>query len=180
MIPANTNAVKSFEYIESFAANRNDSDSLKKEWKKVFGGKGITTEQADAYLKYINAEVHNRDLVGFELLIDFKQPINLVEGGLDAVTLGYNTIPLFGKTISDLLKKRVIENDTPEIRVILDDDALKESIQISEMFTKMGRKVKLVKLDGKDPNKLGRYRTQEIISNTKILSFSDIIKYKIK
>jgi hypothetical protein len=45
---------KSFEYIESFAANRNDSDSLKKEWKKVFGGKGITTEQADAYLKYIN------------------------------------------------------------------------------------------------------------------------------
>jgi len=134
----------------------------------------------DAYLKYINAEVHSRDLVGFELLIDFNQPINLVEGGLDAVTLGYNTIPLFGKTVSDLLKRRVIENNTPEIRVILDDDALKEAIQISEMFTKMGRNVKLVKLDGKDPNKLGRYRTQEIIENTKILSFSDIIKYKIK
>ncbi len=132
------------------------------------------------YLKYLNANVPNHTLVGFELLIDFKQPINLVEGALDAVTLGYNTIPLFGKNLSSLLKQRIVENKTPEIRIILDDDALNEALQMSEYLIKMGLRVKLVRLNGKDPNSLGRFKTQEIIEDTKFLEFSDIVRLKIK
>ena len=131
------------------------------------------------YLKYINANVSAHNIVGFELLIDFKQPINLVEGALDAITLGHNTIPLYGKNVSRLLKKRIIENKTPEIRVILDDDALKESISICENFINMGKTVKLVRLNGKDSNQIGRSKSQEIVENTKILDFSDLIKLKI-
>jgi hypothetical protein len=45
---------KSFEHIEAFASNTKDPVQLKKEWKKVFGGKGITDEQATSYLAYLN------------------------------------------------------------------------------------------------------------------------------
>jgi hypothetical protein len=45
---------KSFEYIETFAANTNDVEKLRKEWKKTFGGKGINEKQATAYLNYVH------------------------------------------------------------------------------------------------------------------------------
>jgi hypothetical protein len=134
----------------------------------------------DSFLKYINATVKSRDLIGFEHLIDFKQPINLVEGALDAITLGMNTIPLFGKSIPNKLKQRIIQEDTPEIRIILDDDAFADAIRLSERMIKLGKNVKLVKLDGKDPNVLGKFKTMEIIDNTKKLDFFDLISYKIK
>lgn len=134
----------------------------------------------DIFLKYINANVPNHEIVGFELLIDFKQPINLVEGSLDAVSLGYNTIPLFGKNLSALLKQRIVENKTPEIRIILDDDAFSEALSMSEYLIKLGFPVKLVRLGGKDPNLIGRFQTQKIIEETKLLEFSDIIKFKLK
>lgn len=134
----------------------------------------------DVYLKYINAQVPNHNIVGFELLVDFKQPINLVEGSLDAITLGYNTIPLFGKNLSVLLKQRIIENKTPEIRVILDDDAFTEALSICEYLLRFDFRVKLIQLNGKDPNVLGRLKTQEIIDQSNFLDFSDIVKFKLK
>ena len=44
---------KSFEHMEGFASNASNAEQLRKEWKKVFGGKGITEEQAVSYLNYI-------------------------------------------------------------------------------------------------------------------------------
>ena len=72
------------------------------------------------------------------------------------------------------------QNNTPEIRIILDDDALKEAVSMSEYFMKFGKLVKLVNLNGHDPNILGRFKTQELVEKTKILTFSDIVKFRIK
>jgi hypothetical protein len=132
----------------------------------------------NTFLKYLNADV-SKNIVGFELFLDYKQPINLVEGALDAITLGRNTTPLFGTSILSELKKNLIENQTPEVRVILDDDALSKAIVISEELTKYNIKVRLVKLNGKDPNKLGFDATIKLIDNTPIFSLTDLIKHRL-
>jgi hypothetical protein len=44
---------QSFEYIEKFAGGTTSVDALRKEWKKVFGGKSISEDQARAYLTHI-------------------------------------------------------------------------------------------------------------------------------
>jgi hypothetical protein len=41
----------------------------------------------------------SKDIVGFELYINWNLPIVLVEGAIDAMTIKRNAIPLFGKTI---------------------------------------------------------------------------------
>lgn len=132
------------------------------------------------FQKYLNSNVPSSEIVGFELFVDFKQPINLVEGAFDAITLSNNSIPLFGKNLSKLLIKRIIQNDTPEIRIILDDDAQREAYKIAIKLQEIGKKVKVVNLNGKDPNSIGRKNTMELIENTKILTFSDVMVYKMK
>ena len=51
----------------------------------------------------------SKDIVGFELHINWNMPIILVEGAFDAIAIKRNAIPLFGKTISNTLKKRIVE-----------------------------------------------------------------------
>jgi hypothetical protein len=41
---------KAFERMEQFAGGAKSAEDVQKEWKKVFGGKGITKEQAKSYL----------------------------------------------------------------------------------------------------------------------------------
>lgn len=132
----------------------------------------------DSYLKYLNADA-SKDIVGFELFIDYTQPINFVEGALDAVTLGRNTTPLFGTSVLKNLKQRIIENRTPEVRIILDDDALTKAIVIAEELSKYNISVRLVELNGKDPNKIGFDATMKMIDKTPIFSLTDLIKYKL-
>jgi hypothetical protein len=133
----------------------------------------------DTFLKYINATVDKTNVIGFEYFIDFKQPINLVEGGLDAVTLGLNTVPLFGKLMSQKLKIKLVQNKTPLVRVILDDDALSDALKITQELNSLGINSILVKMEGKDPNKIGKFKTFDIIENTKSLDFKDILTYKL-
>ena len=54
----------------------------------------------------------SKDIVGFELHINWNYPVCLVEGAFDAIAIKRNAIPLFGKTIPDQLKHRIIENKT--------------------------------------------------------------------
>ncbi len=107
--------------------------------------------------------------------------MNLVEGGLDAVTLGFNTIPLFGKTLSRLLKLRLVENRTPEVRVMLDDDAFGDSVRIDGELKKLGVDSRIIKMEGKDANQIGRLGSLELLTNNKInLDFKSKILYSMK
>jgi len=48
--------------------------------------------------KHKNPDV-SKDIIGFELHVNWDMPIILVEGAFDAITIKRNAIPLFGKTI---------------------------------------------------------------------------------
>jgi hypothetical protein len=132
------------------------------------------------FLKYINSDFPKDDVVGFENFIDFKQPVNLVEGGLDAVTVGFNTIPLFGKSLSRLLKLRLVQYRPPEVRIMLDDDAFGDAMRIDGELKKLGINSRVIKMCGKDPNSIGRLASLELILNSKInIDFKSKILYNL-
>ena len=58
----------------------------------------------DGPMKYKNPKV-SKDVIGFDLFINWKEPIVLCEGVFDAITIRRNAIPLFGKTIQKIRKQ---------------------------------------------------------------------------
>ena len=58
--------------------------------------------------KYKNPPM-SKDTVGFELFINWNEPIILCEGAFDAIAIRNNVIPLFGKFPSKTLVKRLVK-----------------------------------------------------------------------
>lgn len=132
----------------------------------------------DTKLKYNNCEF-SKNIIGFESLIDLNQEITLVEGVFDAFAVRYNCIPLFGKTLSRKLKESLIINKVSIVNLLLDNDAIKESIRILEFLIKNNIKTKLVTLNDKDPSEIGFEKTWEAIRSSKLISFDELLKLKL-
>jgi DNA primase len=132
----------------------------------------------NSYLKYLNCEF-NKNIVGFEMLVNFTEEITLVEGTFDAIAVRKNVIPLFGKTLSDALKQKILQYSPPVVNVLLDNDAFKDSIKICEFLIKNGINTKLVMLEEKDASVLGFNETWEYINKTKLLDFETLFKLRI-
>lgn len=132
----------------------------------------------DESQKYKNPPV-GRNIIGWEYYINWNTPIILVEGIFDALTIKRNVIPLFGKTISEELMKRIVGSQVQKIYVALDNDALKEAIKHCEKLMSYGKEVYLVEMDGKDANEIGFEHFLDIIENTQPLSFSTLLNRKL-
>ena len=128
--------------------------------------------------KHKNPQV-SKNIIGFDLLIDWTKPITIVEGPMDAMTVDNNTIPLFGKLMSSELKKKIVEKRVSRINIVLDDDAKADAIKHAEYFMGHGIEVCVVNMPGKDPNELGRKKINDMINNTKPVSFIEIMEYKL-
>jgi Zn-finger nucleic acid-binding protein len=122
----------------------------------------------------------DENVINYEIFINFNEPIIITESALDTITVGENSIPLFGKIVSNKLMERLVEKDVPSIYICLDKDAIKVSLKLSEHLMKFGKKVYLVELDGKDPNKLGKERMKTIIENTELLDLKEMLRIKLK
>lgn len=132
----------------------------------------------DSKLKYRNSPT-SKDIIGFDLFVNWEEPILLVEGALDAITSKVNSIPLFGKTIMNNLKKKILEKRVKTLYVALDNDALKDSMKIVEELMNEGIKVHMIKMTEKDPNDIGYEKFTDIRNMTEQTSFRDLIKYKL-
>ena len=131
-------------------------------------------------IKFINPPI-SRDIVGFELQVNPKLPIILVESALDAIILKNNAIPLYGTILLPNLKKWIINNKVKEIYICLDNDALNNSINIIEYFTSLGILVKFIKLNtSEDPNELGYKKMQNLIKTNVIEVEDDCFELKVK
>lgn len=125
---------------------------------------------------------YSRDIVGFESFINYQHPINIVEGAFDAFAVRQNVIPLFGKFMSKKLISSLRVNNVKRINMILDNDALKDSLKNSFKLLysgPLGIKIHLVRLNGKDPSVLGFDKMHQLIRNSQELSFKEILKYKL-
>lgn len=121
----------------------------------------------------------SKDIIGFELHINWNMPIVLVEGAFDAIAIKRNAIPLFGKTISNTLKRRIVERGVKTIYICLDNDAKKQALEACEYFMSNGIDVYLVDLPESDPSDMGFLKIQEMIENTYKLSTLELMQEKI-
>lgn len=131
-----------------------------------------------SYAKYKNPEV-SKDIIVFENLINWNQPIIICEGVFDAMAIRRNAIPILGKNISKALLKRIVSSKVKEIYIALDKDALKKAVKFCEQFISMGKKVYLVDMEEKDPSEMGFQSFTNHIQDAEELDLSSLLQYKL-
>ena len=129
-------------------------------------------------MKYRNSTT-SKDIVGFDLFINWDEPIILCEGVFDAMAFKRNAIPLFGKTVMNKLKKKIIESRVKTIYLGLDGDAIEDTVKLSDEFISNGIDVKLIKFTEKDPSETGFSELVYLINRTNNTKFSDLIRMKL-
>lgn len=128
----------------------------------------------DATFKHKNPKV-SKDIIGFDLFINWDKPITIVEGAFDAIAVKRNAIPLFGKVILDKLKKKIIERNVKNIYISLDSDARSKALDICNYFINNGINVHLIELGDQDPSDIGYKEMVGKLNNSLPISGSDIM-----
>jgi len=134
--------------------------------------------EKDPFIKYRNPEC-SRDIIPFELFINWDSPLVLCEGPFDAIAIKRNAIPLLGKNIQSNLLKRIVQSTVKKIYIALDTDAIKQALKHCEYLLNQGKEVYLVELDGKDPSDLGFSYFTKLIQNTEPIDQYDLMEKKI-
>ena len=129
-------------------------------------------------MKYRNSTT-SKDIIGFDLFINWDEPIILCEGVFDAMAFKRNAIPLFGKTVMTNLKKKIIEFRVKTIYLALDNDAILDAVKISDEFISNGIEVKMMKFDEKDPSETGFSKLLYLINRTTETRFSDLMRIRL-
>ena len=132
----------------------------------------------NAYLKYKNPPV-SKDVVVFENQIDFSEPLILCEGVFDAIAIRRNAIALLGKNIPNKLKMRLVQYGVKEVSIVLDNDAFKNALYLSESLMNDNIKVRLVRMGSEDAADLGFKKVIERINSTDILDFGQLMQQKL-
>jgi len=122
----------------------------------------------------------SRDIIFFELFINWDLPIILCEGVFDAISLKRNVIPLLGNNITHNLMKKLIESKVEKIYLALDNDVLKKSLEHCELLMNEGKKVYLVDLPKKDPSDIGFVNMLDILYKTEPLDLFKLMELKFK
>ena len=129
-------------------------------------------------MKYKNPPI-SKDIIGFDLYVNWNEPIILCEGVFDAMAIKNNSIPLFGKIILPKLYKKIIEKRVRHIVISLDDDAFKDSLKMTNDFMDMGIDVRFVKLKGKDPSEIGYEKMTSELFNSQRVDFKELMRMKL-
>ena len=129
--------------------------------------------------KYKNPPVDVKSVIGWELYINWDAPVILVEGMFDAICIRRNVIPLFGKVIHEKLMKKLVSSNVNKIYIILDPDAIKNSLKYCEELMTYNKEIYLVELNGKDASEVGYKSFLETIESAKPLTFQNLIFKKI-
>jgi DNA primase len=135
--------------------------------------------EKDPYIKYRNPET-SRDIIPFELFINWDLPIILCEGPFDAMAIKRNVIPLFGKNIQSSLMKKIVSSKVQKIYIALDNDAINKALEFCETLLDEGKEVYLVELEGKDPSEMGFEHFTKLIQKTTPLTNYKLMEKKLQ
>ncbi len=130
--------------------------------------------------KYKNPPVSVKDIIGFELYINWKAPIILCEGMFDAITIKRNCIPLLGKVLHDKLMEKIVKSSVDRIYIALDNDARKDALKHAEKLMSYGKEIYMVELEGKDANQIGFEKFLQTLEKTEPLTFSSLLEKKLQ
>jgi DNA primase len=129
--------------------------------------------------KYDTPKCNKNDIIGFEALINWEMPIILVEGSFDAIAVRRNSIPIFGKTLSTALMKKLVESSVKTIYIALDCDAQKAALNHAQTLLSYGKEVYMVDMEDKDPSEMGFEQFTEKLHNAYPLTLSELMLRKI-
>jgi 5S rRNA maturation endonuclease (ribonuclease M5) len=129
-------------------------------------------------MKYKNPPV-SKNVIIFENMVDYNEPIILCEGMFDAIALRRNAIPLMGKTLSKNLERALLENNVKQVIVFLDIDARMDAIKLEQHLKQYSIETKLVLTEGKDASELGFTQSWESIQNARETNFKQFIEQRL-
>jgi len=117
--------------------------------------------------RYLNPPA-DRDIVFNELMIDWDEPVVLVEGVFDAIAAGGNAIPILGSTLRERsrLFQAIALHDTP-VYMALDGDAEKKAEWIIKSMLKYDLEVFKVPIDDEDVSEVGVKEFKERLINSR-------------
>jgi DNA primase len=95
--------------------------------------------EKNPFTKYRNPET-SRDIIPFELFINWDLPIIICEGPFDAMAIKRNVIPLLGKNIQPSLMKKLVESKVQKIYIALDNDAISKALGFCEQLLDIGKR----------------------------------------
>lgn len=121
----------------------------------------------------------SKDIVGFDLFVNWDLPVVICEGVFDAIAIRSNSIPLFGKSPQSKIKTKIIQRGVKKIYLALDSDALKNSLRFAEELMNYGIEVHLIELNESDPSEMGFDKFYKLMRNTKILTLKRLMEYKL-
>jgi len=130
--------------------------------------------------KYKNPPVSSKDIIGFELYINWDAPIILCEGMFDAITIKRNCIPLLGKVLHDKLMEKLVKSSVDRIYIALDNDAKKDALKHAEKLMSFGKEVYMVELEGKDANEIGFELFLNTLEQTEPLNLQSLLEKKLQ
>jgi len=132
----------------------------------------------DEKMKYKNPPI-SRDVIVFENMINWNEPITLVEGVFDSFSVKRNVIPLLGKFLLSKLKNKIMEKGVKDVTIMLDSDAVDDSTKHTEWFQKNGIKVKNIIPTDKDAGEMGFQKVNELLKGAKETTWDDLVLSKL-
>ena len=134
--------------------------------------------------KYKNATASKREVIFNEHLIEWEDPLYIVEGVFDAILSRKNAVPILGSNVGSgsLLFKRLLQNNT-EVIIALDADAKKKMFKMINELVKYNIPVTYVdwKSEERDIAEMGSAKFEEIVTSGSVKSFTfeDEIKERL-
>ena len=116
--------------------------------------------------------IYNIDALGL------YNEVRVVESVLNAETLGNNVIATGGKIISNYQTANIIKSPVQKVTMILDPDAIKESIKEALKLSDY-KMVRIVELpEGEDVNTYGKLNTKIKVWKSRYLTYNQILQMK--
>lgn len=99
-------------------------------------------------MKYKNPEVDKESLIWNEHLINWDEPVYIVEGAFDSIFLP-NSIPMLGKFMTQNLFNKLYDN-AKRVVIVLDPDAWEDAFRLYHRLNcgKLMGKVRIIRLTG--------------------------------
>lgn len=136
----------------------------------------------DVWMRYVNSENPKSEIVFNDLKIDWKRPLNIVEGPFDLMKCPDNSTCLLGSEMNEThrLFVKILENSTPVV-VCLDRDARKKAERMANKLLSYDIDVSLASLaDDRDPGDLSKKDILDVLGSAKKWSRDVFISSKIK
>ena len=133
--------------------------------------------------KYINPSIEDfgigKSLIMYHIdALAIYDEIYLVEGAINADTIGDDAIASGGKKVSRYQVSMIIKSDVEKVNILLDPDAIEDAIQMGFDLS-FHKKVRLITWDGnEDVNDIGKEETLRRVNSTNWMSYSDLLKIK--